>query len=82
MEAKEIITNVETLSQWSVEVDPVKDGKAVQKIILELKETMRQNNLEYLTAPQIGYERRLFCIRFGNNDYRTFINDHVSGDLL
>lgn len=77
---KEIITNVDELHDWSQEIDPVKEGKLAQQIILELKATMRENNLQYLTAPQIGHKRRIFCIRFGKTDIRTFVNPVVSNN--
>ena len=51
-ECKQVITDVEKLYDWSVEIDPRKEGKELQNIVLELKTTMRENNLEYLTAPQ------------------------------
>lgn len=75
---KEIITDYDKLSEWSEVIDPKKEGKLCQQIIGELKATMRANNLEYLTAPQIGYTKRIFCVRFNNNDYRTFINASIS----
>lgn len=71
---KEIITEYEKLSDWSVEVDAQKDGKGVQEIILAIKQTMKKHNLQTLTAPQIGITRRVICMKFGENDYRTFIN--------
>ena len=77
-EVKEIITDEEKLGQWSDVIDPKKEGKLCQQIIGELKATMRAKDLEYLTAPQIGYNRRIFCVRFNNNDYRTFINASIS----
>ena len=70
---KEIITDVDALSNWSVEIDTRKEGKLCQEIILALKATMREKNLQSLSAPQIGYNRRIFCLRFGDSDYRTFI---------
>ena len=75
---KEIITDAEKLPEWSDVIHPKKEGKLCQQIIGELKATMRANDLEYLTAPQIGYNKRIFCIRFNNNDYRTFINPSIS----
>ena len=77
-EVKEIITDEEQLSQWSEVIHPKKDGKELQRIIGELKATMRAKQLEYLTAPQLGYFKRVFCIKFGANDYRTFINASIS----
>lgn len=77
-ECKNVITDVEKLYDWATEIDPRKEGKLVQEIVLALKATMRENNLEYLTAPQIGYDKRIFCIRFGGNDYRTFLNPVIT----
>lgn len=77
-EVKEIIIDEEALGQWSEVIHPKREGKELQKIIGELKATMRANNLEYLTAPQIGYNKRVFCIKFGSNDFRTFVNASIS----
>ena len=77
IELKEIITDPEKLGEWCEVVHPQKDGQLVQQIIRELKACIRANNLEYLTAPQIGYNKRIFCINFGNNDIRTYINASI-----
>lgn len=77
---KEIITDRALLEDWAIEIDPSKDGKLTQEIILALKATMRENGLDSLTAPQIGYNRRVFCIKFGENDYRTFINPIIENN--
>lgn len=77
---KEIITDENTLSDWSIEIDPQKEGKLTQEIILALKSTMREKDLYYLTAPQIGYAKRIFCMRFGKSDYRTFINPAIENN--
>ena len=71
---KDIITDPNLLSDRSNEIDPRKEGTEVQQIVVDLKATMKANKLEYLTAPQIGYNKRIFCIKFGDSDYRTFIN--------
>ncbi len=77
---KEIIKDSVVLSDWSTEIDPQKEGKLTQEIILALKATMRENNLQSLSAPQIGYNRRIVCLRFGDNDYRTFINPAIENN--
>lgn len=78
---KDIITDIEALGEWSIEIDPKKEGPLCQEIILNLKATMREKGLVSLTAPQIGYNKKIMCIKFGKDDYRTMINpmiDHVS----
>ena len=77
---KEIETDAEKLSDWTVELDTRKEGKLTQDIVLALKNTMRKNNLVSLSAPQIGYNKRVVCLRFGDNDYRTFINPAIENN--
>ena len=77
---KEIVTDIESLSDWSIEIDPLKEGKLAQNIILALKATMRDKGLRSLSAPQIGYNRRILCLRFGDSDYRTFINPAIENN--
>lgn len=77
---KEIITDVDKLGEWCVEINTRKEGKLLQEIVLSLKETMRKYNLVSLAAPQIGYNRRVFCLRFGERDYRTFVNPVIENN--
>lgn len=79
-EVKEIITDIEVLGDWSDTIDPRKEGNLCQEIVLSLKKTMRDKNLTSLTAPQIGYKKRVFCIRFGDDDIRTFINPMIENN--
>lgn len=77
---KEIITDTSKLQDWCIEIDPKKEGKLCQEIVLSLKDTMRANNLQSLSAPQIGYNRRVMCLRFGDKDYRTFVNPAIDNN--
>lgn len=48
-------------------------------IIKDLKQTLYDNpNLVALSAPQLNYKMRVFCIKFSNGDIRTFINPMIS----
>ena len=78
-QAKDVITDIEALTDWCEVINPNKQGGELQKIVLELKATMKKNDFEYLTAPQIGYNKRVFCIRFGK-DYRTFVNPMIENN--
>ena len=78
---KDVITDEVALSEWCTEIDTRKDGKLMQEIILALKNTMKEKNLISLAAPQIGYDKRIFCIRFGDKDYRTFINPAIENNM-
>ncbi len=77
---KNIITDEAVLGEWCVEIDTRKEGKLLQEIVLALKATMKANDLISLTAPQIGYNKRVLCMRFGKNDYRTFINPLIENN--
>lgn len=74
---KDIITDVEALSERSDEVNIRKEGDIQREIVLALKDTIRDKNLVCLAAPQIGYSKRIFVINF-NGDLKTFINPILS----
>lgn len=75
---REIITDAQTLSERSLEVDVKKDNDEVRQIVLELKDTLRAHkNGVGLSAPQIGKNKRIFVINF-NGDIRTFINPIIT----
>ena len=72
---KEIITDENLLSQISEEVNVRKFKKdGLDKVILELKEVIREKNLKALSAPQIGYNKRIVVVKYGENDLRTYVN--------
>lgn len=75
---KEIITDLEKLSDRCDEIDVRKDNALMREIILDLKQTLRENPIGVgLAANQIGYDKRIFVINF-NGDLRTFINPVIS----
>lgn len=73
MTAKEIITDLDKLQDRADEIDIKKENNLMREIILDLKHTIREQNLIALTAPQLGYNKRIMCINF-NGDIRTLIN--------
>lgn len=73
MAIKEIITDVEKFNDRAKEIDVKKENNLMREITLNLKHTIRENNLIALAAPQIGYDKRIFCVNF-NGDIRTFVN--------
>lgn len=78
-EPREIITDADILCSDDVceVINHKEEASLLQEIVLALKATMKAKNLTYLTAPQIGYRKRVFCVRFGQRDYRTFVNPIV-----
>ena len=71
--SREIITNEEELGGYTVEVNVAKEGQAVRSVITELKEIIKEKNLNCLSAPQIGVNMRVFVINF-NGDLQSFVN--------
>lgn len=73
----EIVKDYDKLSYRSVEFDLKKLSKDCKDMILEMKSTMRANDLLGLSACQIGYYARVICLNF-NGDIRTFINPIIT----
>lgn len=76
---KEVITNLEQLSDRSEEIfDIRKNSKEVQEITIALKDTIDENGFKALSAPQIGYNKRMFVIKFDNHNLKTFVNPVIN----
>lgn len=77
---KEIITDLSELDKLgrSEEVSLSEDNKLIREITANIKRTMRKNNLVSLSAPAIGYNKRIFCIDFSDQEIKTFINPLVT----
>ena len=75
-DAKDILTidkNELKLSQRAIEIDIKTENKLMREIISALKHTIELNNIVSLSAPAIGYDKRIFCIKF-DTEIKTFIN--------
>lgn len=72
---KEIITDEIPLSERSVEIDAITENALLREITKYLKRTLTKHpELKALSAPAIGYQKRIFCMRFDKDDIKTFIN--------
>ena len=60
------------------EINREKDGKLLREITSNIKKTMRKNGLTSLSAPGIGYNKRVFCIDFSDQEIKTFINPVIT----
>ena len=60
------------------EINREKDGKLLREITANIKKTMRKNGLTSLSAPGIGYNKRVFCIDFSDQEIKTFINPVIT----
>lgn len=59
------------------EIDYEKEYSLMKEVIAKIKKTMKKNNLTSLSAPAIGYNKRIFCIDFSDKEIKTFINPMV-----
>ena len=73
---KPIITDLSELDKLgrAEEIDITKENKLMREIVANIKRAMRKNNLVSLSAPAIGYNKRIFCIDFSDKEIKTFIN--------
>ena len=76
--AEGITENEKTLSERSDEINVRIENKEMRQIISELKRTMRKSNIISLSAPAIGYKKRIFCINFKDTEIQTFINPIIT----
>lgn len=65
------------LSERAEEIDIKTENNLMREIISALKHTIELNNLVSLSAPAIGYNKRIFCIKF-DTEIKTFINPIIS----
>lgn len=72
-----LITDTSLITEPCNEVDVRKNNKDVRAIVVEMKNVVREHNLTCLTANQIGYNMKIFCINF-NGDIRTFVNPYIA----
>ena len=78
--AKEILNIADKeieLSERAMEVDTKTENKLLREISTALKATIEKENLTALSAPAIGYNKRIFCIKF-QEEIKTFINPVLS----
>lgn len=76
---KEVV-NLEELNKIgrAQEIDYEKEGKLLREITSNIKRTMRKENLISLSAPGIGYNKRIFCIDFSDKEIKSFVNPIIS----
>lgn len=61
------------LSTRSDEINTTIESELKSEIVLALKRTLEKENLTALSAPAIGYNKRIFVIKF-QEEVKTFIN--------
>lgn len=77
-EVKEIITDLHALNERSDEINVISENTLMREIVSNLKKTMKAKNIRALSAPAIGYNKRIFCVDFEDNEIKTFINPIIA----
>lgn len=84
----DIITNLEELIDVGrcQEVDLEKESKEAREIIKNIKRILRKNDsVVALSAPALGFNKRIFCVDYADNEIKTYINPvimHAEGIQL
>lgn len=78
---KEIITDISELNNIGrcKEVDLQKELKEAREIISQLKQIIRKReDVVSLSAPAIGYDKRIFCVDYSDSEIKTYINPVIT----
>lgn len=78
---KEIITDINELNNIGrcKEIDLQKELKEAREIISQLKQIIRKReDVVSLSAPAIGYDKRIFCIDYSDSEIKTYINPVIT----
>lgn len=70
--------NSVNLINRSTEIDPQKESPLLRKIVSGLKDTIKAKGLTSLTAPEIGFNKRVFVIKYGEDQLVAYINPMIS----
>ena len=78
---KEILlleNNEESLYTRADEIDTSSQAQEMREIVHQIKDTMRKKGLKHLSAPAIGYDKRIFCIDYEDLEIKTYINPVIA----
>ena len=74
-----IVDDLNKLTKENFNINIYQEEKRVVKMVNDLKDTLiSYSNVEALSAPQIGYHYRLFCLKFADNSLKAFINPMIT----
>lgn len=79
--AKEILTIEDhelEISKRADEIDIKTENALMREIVSALKATLKESGLTALSAPAIGYNKRIFVVDFKDSEIKTFINPIIS----
>lgn len=79
MSKKSIVKNEDKLHEFCEQVEPT--DELTKEIINELTKKLKTNkSCLVLAAPQIGYNKRIICVKYSNNEIIPYINPQLLQD--
>lgn len=66
------------LGERSVEIDTKIQAAEIRDIVKNIKAVMRSKNIKSLSAPALGYQRRIFCLDYSDLEIKTYINPIIA----
>lgn len=66
------------LGERSVEIDTKIQAAELRDIVKNIKAVMRDKNIRSLSAPALGYQRRIFCLDYSDLEIKTYVNPVIA----
>lgn len=66
------------LGERAVEIDTKIQAAELRDIVKNIKAVMRSKNLKSLSAPALGYNRRIFCLDYSDLEIKTYVNPIIA----
>lgn len=66
------------LGERSVEIDTKIQAAELRDIVKNIKAVMRDKNIKSLSAPALGYQRRIFCLDYSDLEIKTYVNPVIA----
>lgn len=66
------------LGERSVEIDTKIQAAELRDIVKNIKAVMRDKNIKSLSAPALGYQRRIFCLDYSDLEIKTYVNPIIA----
>ena len=74
-----LVDDLSKLHERATEIDVTVENERVKEIVRNLKKALEDNpELPAIAATQLGYDARIFCVKFADGDIREFINPMIS----
>ena len=66
------------LGERCVEIDTKIQASEIRDIVKNIKAVMREKGIRSLSAPALGYQRRIFCLDYSDLEIKTYVNPVIA----